>query len=311
MKETIRLNIRETDRIQTLAKALVSEARLEILKLLDTEVLNISEIAERLSIPTSSAAHHINVLEEAGLVVSQFVPGSRGTQKKSNSRVEAIHINVMPSLQPGSSSRTAYFSIPIGSYFDFQVTPPCGIATENAFLDYVDDPNAFLLPERSQAQLIWFSQGYLEYRFAPSASESGKKIERVEFSFEVCSEALGYNNDWPSDITLWINRREVGTFTTPGDFGGKRGLLNPVWWPDTMAQYGELHVLSVRGDGSYVDGRRTSDETLKSLWDCRENVMTLRIGVKPDAKHVGGINLFGARFGNLSQHISVKVDYTV
>ncbi len=272
-------------------------------------MLNISEIAERLGMPTSSAALHVKVLEDAGLVVTQSVPGNRGMQKRSNARVEAIHLSVMPSLQSQSAWRTAYHAIPIGSYFDFQVQPPCGIATETGFLHYVDDPRSFLLPERSEAQLIWFSQGYLEYRYDPTPAESGKRVERVEFSFEVCSEALGYNNDWPSDITLWINNREVGTFTTPGDFGGERGKQNPAWWPDNMAQFGELHVLSIRSDGTYIDGRRSSDETLRSLWECRKNHMTFRIGVKADAKNVGGINLFGERFGNLSQHINIKVNY--
>ena len=309
MKETIQLSIKDTKKIQMIAKALVSEPRLEILKLLDQEVLNISEIADRLSIPLSSAALHVKALEEAGLVVTQPSPGNRGTQKRSSVRVEAIHIDIMPSLQSLSPFRTAYYSIPIGNYFDFHVKPPCGIATENAFLSSTDDTRTFYLPEHSQAQLIWFSQGYLEYRIDPSLAEPEKKVERVEFSFEACSEAQGYNNDWPSDITLWINGREVGTFTSPGDFGGARGTQNPIWWPDTMTQYGEMHVLSIRADGTYIDGRQTSDETLKSLWECRKDAILFRIGVKPDAKNVGGINLFGARFGNLSQHINVKVNY--
>lgn len=309
MKETIQLSIKDTKKIQIIAKALVSETRLEILKLLDSEVLNISEIAERLMIPVSSAALHIKVLEEAGLVVTQPVPGNRGTQKRSNARVEAIHINIMPSIQTASPYQTAYFSIPIGNYFDFNVKPPCGIATENSFLSYADNARTFYLPEHSQAQLIWFSEGYLEYRIDPALAEPDKKVERVEFSFEVCSEAQGYNNEWPSDITLWINGTEVGTFTAPGDFGGVRGKQNPVWWPDTMTQYGELHVLSVRTDGTYIDDLKTSEETLKSLWERRKDAVLFRIGVKPDAKNVGGINLFGARFGNLSQHINVKINY--
>lgn len=242
-------------------------------------------------------------------MVTQATPGSRGTQKKSNSWVEAIHIDIMPSIQPQLPYSTVYFSIPIGNYFDFHVKAPCGIATENGFLNSADDTRAFLLPERSQAQLIWFSQGYLEYRIDPSLAAPDKKVECVEISFEVCSEAQGYNNDWPSDITLWINGKELGTFTTPGDFGGERGKQNPIWWPDNMTQYGELHTLSVRNDGTYIDGIKTSDETLKSLWKSKKDAILFRIGVKPDAENVGGMNLFGAHFGNLSQHINIKVDY--
>ena len=70
-----------------------------------------------------------------------------------------------------------------------------------------------------------------------------------------------------------------------------------------------LHTLSVRNDGTYIDGIKTSDETLKSLWKSKKDAILFRIGVKPDAENVGGMNLFGAHFGNLSQHINIKVDY--
>ena len=102
----------------------------------------------------------------------------------------------------------------------------------------MDETAVFYLPEHSEAQLIWFTQGYLEYRVNRSLLREAGSMENVEISFEACSEAQGYNNDWPSDITLWINRREVGTFTSAGDFGGTRGAQNPAWWSDTMTQYG-------------------------------------------------------------------------
>ena len=66
MKETIHLNIDDTQQVLAIAKALSSEQRLNILKLLDSEVANISEIAARLQIPMSTAALHVKTLEEAG-----------------------------------------------------------------------------------------------------------------------------------------------------------------------------------------------------------------------------------------------------
>ena len=45
MKNTIHLSIYDTEQISNIAKALSSEQRLKILKLLDDNVLNISEIA--------------------------------------------------------------------------------------------------------------------------------------------------------------------------------------------------------------------------------------------------------------------------
>ena len=52
----------------SLGKALSSEVRIEILKLLEQQSLNVNEIAEKLEIPASSAAMNVRVLEEAGLI---------------------------------------------------------------------------------------------------------------------------------------------------------------------------------------------------------------------------------------------------
>lgn len=49
-------------------------------------------------------------------------------------------------------------------------------------------------------------------------------------AIEICSEAPNHKDDWPSDITVWINNHEVGTWTSPSDFGGERGVLTPAWW---------------------------------------------------------------------------------
>jgi predicted transcriptional regulator len=62
-------------------KALASEPRLRILELLSNAVYNVSEIAEMLEMPLSTATLHINALEEAGLVKSELQPALRGRQK--------------------------------------------------------------------------------------------------------------------------------------------------------------------------------------------------------------------------------------
>ncbi len=309
MKEVIHLNIDDTQRIQTIAKALSSESRLEILKVLEGQILNVSEIAAKLQIPMSSAALHIKTLEEAGLVITQPLPGIRGSQKRSGVKVSQLTIDLSSSYEKEIPYRTAYYSIPIGNYFDFQVTAPCGIASETRFLSATDAATVFYVPDHSTAQLIWFTHGYLEYRFSNASLCAAKEVESIEFSFEACSEAQGYNNEWPSDITLWINRQEVGTFTSDGDFGGTRGMQNPVWWPDTLTQYGQIHRLCLTREGCFIDGRKTSDLTLDSLHVCDGDCLLFRIGIKPDARYVGGLNLFGEHFGNSSQHINVKVNY--
>ncbi|GHV78648.1 hypothetical protein AGMMS49944_04390 [Spirochaetia bacterium] len=54
------------------------------------------------------------------------------------------------------------------------------------------------------------------------------------------SETPGTNKNWLSDITMWINTIEIGSWTSPGDFGDRRGMLTPSWWKLEGSQYGLL-----------------------------------------------------------------------
>ena len=121
--------------------------------------------------------------------------------------------------------------------------------------------------------------------------------------------APGCSRDWPSDITVWINGQEVGTWTSPSDFGGVRGKLTPHWWRQTATQYGLLTHWSVTTDGGYVDGTRVSDVRVKDL-DLEDHLsIRVRIGVKDDARHRGGLNLFGRGFGNYDQDLVLQLEY--
>ena len=57
-----------------------------------------------------------------------------------------------------------------------------------------------------QAGLVWFGRGYVEYKFPNNAKVLNKDIRAIDFSLELSSEVPGTNPDWPSDITLWVNR---------------------------------------------------------------------------------------------------------
>ena len=151
--------------------------------------------------------------------------------------------------------------------------------------------------------------GFVEYTF-PNDLPTSMEIDRLELSMEICSEAPDHNPDWPSDITVWINDVEVGTWTSPGDFGGRRGLLNPDWWVEHMTQFGLLKIWSVDEVGSYVDGNQVSEVNLSKLFIVPQQPITIRIGVKPDAEHQGGFNLFGRGFGNYAQDLVLRLIYS-
>lgn len=143
---------------------------------------------------------------------------------------------------------------------------------------------------------------FVEYRFPTHILKSGQ-IQEVSFSFEVCSEAPGYQNDWPSDITVWVNGQEIVTMTLSGDFGGRRGRLNPEWWSDTMTQYGMYKAVKITESGCYENDIKCSDFSLETLEAEGKNYISFKLGVKPGAAHVGGMNLFGERLGIMPREL--------
>jgi len=309
MKQEVVLNLNDVDEVTSISKALSSKIRVEILRLLDNHALNISNIAEKLDIPVSTAALQIKVLEEAGLVVSEPLPGIRGSQKVSGIKVKSVHIDIKAGQDDAPSNRMVRISMPIGNYSDCSIAAPCGISSDKNAISHDDDIEAFYLPERTTAQIIWFYKGYLEYRFPKRHVNEHGEIRSIEFSFEACSEAPGYDNNWPSDITIWINGIEIGGFRSEGDYGGRRGKLNPDWWPDILTQYGKLYKVYVDDEGCYISGERISSETVKTLGIEKGSFVSFKIGVKDSSRYVGGINLFGDRFGDYGQNIEMRLNY--
>ncbi len=204
--------------------------------------------------------------------------------------------------------RLEEFSMPVGMYSMAVPQPQCGLANREKMIGFLDIPQSFLDPARATAEIIWMSGGFVEYVF-PCTLPTSVSLQRLEFIMEVCSEAPNYDHDWPSDITVWINGIEVGTWTCPGDFGAKRGILNPSWWIDHMSQYGMLKIWSLDEEGSYIDGTPAEPITLRDTLVKPGEPITIRIGNKPDADHVGGFNIFGKGFGNYAQDLVLRLHY--
>ena len=200
--------------------------------------------------------------------------------------------------------------MPIGLFARIEAGPDCGLASEISIIGNPrDGAQSFLLPEHVSAQLIWFlNQGWVEYTFS-CALKSTDEPTAIEFSAEMCSEVSDHDNDHPSDITVWINGVEVGTWTSPGDLGDHPGRLNPHWWLDVWTQHGVLKTWRIDSSGSYINGFRAADTTLADL-DIRPGERVIvRIGVKQDAANKGGLNLFGSRFGDYPQDLILRYYY--
>lgn len=287
-------------------KALASLPRWRILRYLGDGGRTVNEVAQALAMPPSTAAAQIKILEGANFLHTELVPASHGLQKVCTRSYDNV-LACLPQA-PAVPGNSVEVSMPVGAYTNFEVSPTCGLASSNSLVGYLDDPLSFYEPERIQAGLIWFRSGYLEYSFPNRLPNSAKPISLV-VSMEICSEAPLHNNNWPSDITLWINNCEVGSWTCPGDFGGQRGQLTPQWWSSNDSQYGVLKRWLVNGEGAFIDGYHISALTLSDLALEHGGVITVRLGVKKSARHVGGVNLFGRAFGNYPQDLTLRLDY--
>lgn len=299
------VNIEDRDGIKVL-RALASERRIKILSLLRDKRLNVSEIAKELDMPQSTTAIDIDILEESGLLDVETIPGERGLQKVCKLIYDEIVIQ-LPSMKKTMEENIIRVEMPVGLYTDFRVSPPCGLCSKDGIIGYLDVPSSFYSPKRAVADLIWFERGYVEYKF-PNNLPPDKKLKRLEISMEISSEVPGTSREWPSDITVWINGVEIGTYTVPGDFGDRRGKLTPSWWKLAGSQYGILKKWIVTDEGSFIDDEKVSDVKLDDLGIREHTSVRVRIGIKPDAVNIGGLNIFGKTFGDYEQDIVMVME---
>ena len=288
-------------------RGLSSPMRLQILHVLRRRgPMNVNEISKQLGVPQSTIATNVQALETAGLIRTELIKAAKGQQKFCSVRFDEIVIRLdgAPTQQHDDLIEV---SMPLGLYTGYQVSAPCGLCSPDGIIGLLDVPDYFLDPSRMQASLIWFGRGHVEYKFPNNAKILNADIELVEFSMELSSEVPGTNSDWPSDISLWVNGVLIGTWTSPGDFGDHRGIYTPRWWKLEGSQYGKLTTWKISEDGSFLGGARLSDVTLKELDLPSHHSMRVKIGIADEARHPGGINIFGRGFGNYDQDILMRI----
>jgi predicted transcriptional regulator len=298
--------ITKSDQVLPVAKALSSPLRLQMLHVLKQQEMNIQSLAKELNILSSTCTMNIQMLERVGLVKTEMVPAARGSQKMCKLKYSEV---VLPLIEEDEEKddNSIVINMPIGLYTDFEVHPSCGMISESEIIDYLDSERAFFSPKRGNAQLIWFTDGYIEYSF-PVNIPKERSVKSIQISTEICAEFPGYKVDWPSDITMWINSEEVGTWTSPGDMGGKRGRFTPKWWGLENTQYGFLKTWRVTTDGSYIDGIESAHTRVEDLHLQDDYRIRVRLGIKRDAEFRGGLNIFGEKFGNHPTGIVLQIE---
>jgi len=220
--------------------ALGSPVRLSILKLLRrTGPMNVNMISAALKLPQSTIATNIKVLEASALLHTEAAKARKGQQKICSVPFDGVVIRLDGEVAK-LRDNLVEVSMPIGLYTGCEVSAPCGLCSTEGIIGLLDVPDFFLDPSRMRASLAWFSRGFIEYKFPNNARLLGTRVRELAFSMELSSEAPGTNVNWPSDISLWVNGVKVGTWTSPGDFGDKRGTYTPRWWKLAGSQYGKL-----------------------------------------------------------------------
>lgn len=290
-----------------LFKVLGSEARVEIINLLlKNKQMSMNEIASSLKITNGALTSHIKKMEAVGIISVQNDAAGHGNQKLCSLCMDKILLDFQT---PEEEQNVYNVDIKVGHYSDYEVFPTCGIATHEKLIGEVDDIRYFSHPDRYNADILWFTRGYVEYEI-PNFIPYNQRITQIMISAELSSEAPGVNSVWPSDITFSLNEKDLGIWTAPGDFGDTHGIFTPDWWFPNWNQYGLLKLLVINESGTYIDGLKISDVNIKEFNLDYRSKMQFRMSVKDDSEHVGGLTIFGSSFGNYAQDINVSISYT-
>lgn len=303
------LHVKNLDEGLEVFKALGSELRINIIKLLqENHEMNMNELATSLGITNGALTNHIKKLEESGIIQVMTERGGHGNQKICKVAVDKIVVDV-ESEETEEDQNIYNTEVKVGHYSDYNVYPTCGLATSKAIVGEVDDPRYFSHPDRINAGILWFTKGYIEYMI-PNLLPSATKIDQITVSLEISSEAPGINNDWPSDISIFLNDVKIGTWTSPGDYGDVQGIFTPDWWFPNWNQYGLLKMIVINKKGTFVDGLKISDVTINQFNLDYKSTVRFKFEIEEDAKNIGGITIFGSEFGNYNQDIKVRIAYS-
>lgn len=285
-------------------EAFSSETRIKIIEIIGQKPMNIKELASHLGLSSAIITKHIQHLETAGIVKCENTAGKRGMQKICSINLESV---LLQFIRKDRQTNSYLHSIPVGQYSAYNIKPTCGLASDSKILGILDDPRYFGDPDHTNAALLWFGSGWVEYSL-PNFLLKNQITRRIEISMEICSEFPGYNENWPSDITFYINGAVLGLWTCPGDFGETRGVYTSDWWIHGT-QYGLLKTIIINKEGSFVDGVKMSDVKINDLGIQYGKVITFRIASLDNVRNQGGVTIFGKGFGNYNCNIEVCMEY--
>ncbi len=301
------LYLRSLKEAEETFKALSAPMRLRIMELIyENSNLSLNDLAEILGLTNSAISLHVSKLEHAGLVTIKTTSGKRGIRKV----VQPVHDKLIVDLAPQAQERPCHKDdIAVGHYISIDAHPTCGLASPSSIIGEFDNPKMFSYPERFSAGILWIGWGSVTYDL-PNRLHAGQRLTELQISFEISSECPEVNEDYPSDIYFDINGVSLGKWISPGDYGSRKGMISPSWWPDPLNQYGLLKTLIITKDGSFIDGtHKISNHTIHDLKIDYNSSIHLTFSCPKNTANCGGLTLFGQYFGDYGQDISVKAYY--
>ena len=299
---------KEDDKTQicNIGIALSSPLRVAILSQLKEGEKSITELAKLNYVSVSSILFHLRLLENAGLVNIVSVENNNRIRRYASISCFTISMIFNSENKPEDEYKIYKSSQRVGEYVNANFGTKSGlITTSEAFLLYDNKP---FIPERINAELVYTNYGFVEYAFNNDFKSS--VIKDIRFSLEICSETPYYNNDFKSDIVFSINGIEILNYTSPGDFGGRRGLYSPSFWSISSSQFGKLLNIVIDEYGVSLNGEKVNDKiNINKLNADKNNRILFKIESKKNAINCGGFNIFGKNFGDYPQDIEMVIRY--
>ncbi len=303
------LHLTSLSEAENVFKALSAPMRIRIMELICEKDMSMNDLAVALSLTNSAISLHVAKLEEAGLVYTEVTSGRHGAMKIVRPKHHRLFIDMVP--HPEEIARRSYQDeISVGHFSSIDPHPTCGLATPANIIGELDDPRTFYFPERFNAGVLWIGYGSVTYAL-PNRLSAGQKLTEMQISFEISSECPKTNEDFPSDIYFSINDVSLGKWISPGDYGNRKGLMSPFWWPGALNQYGLLKTLIINQNGTFIDGDHSIGlTTIDDLAIDYNSTLSFTLCVPKEATNCGGLTLFGTNFGDYDQSIVVTMYYT-
>lgn len=283
--------------ILKICTALGSKTRLEIINEIKKKPnINLNELAEKLKLTNGALTSHIKMLSDLDIVQVNVISAKRGAQKVCSLNNILFLIDLFKNEYNNNSYEE---NIPIGLFTNFYTNSNCGLISQNKIIGEINEPKYFSSSDRLNSNLIWLSNGYLEYSI-PNLIEEKQTITEIQISLEL-STAINSKNDL-SKIDLTLNDKSIGCFNIDCIQDNIKGLYSPEWW--NFKSFGKLFVIKINSNGVFLNDMKISDVDISQINIVNNQKINFTINCDNN-----GVAIFGNNFGNYNQDIKVKVSF--